>query len=256
MRTPIIAGNWKMYKTVQESVAFVQALTPQVADLTAVEMVVAPTFLALYSVAEALKGSPVKVSSQQMHWTDEGAYTSQISPIMLQGIATYAIIGHSECRAYLNETDETVNKKAIKALASGITPIIAVGESIQQRRSGEADAFVANQVRLAYANIAGELAAKTVLAYEPIWAIGTGENATGEIANAMIGGTIRATLHELYGAETAQQIRIQYGGSVKPENMAEYMQYPDIDGALVGGASLKVESFVALVRSAKQAKGL
>ncbi len=255
MRKPIIAGNWKMYKTVEESVAFVQALAPQLADVTTIDCVVAPSFVALYSVAQAVQGTVLQVASQQMHWADEGAYTSQIAPTMLRGIASYAIIGHSECRAYLNETDEMVNKKARKALASGITPIIAVGESLEQRRSGVADSFVANQVRLAYDGISADQVAQTVLAYEPIWAIGTGENATGEIANDMIGGTIRGTLRELYG-DAADNVRIQYGGSVKPENMAEYMRYPDIDGALVGGASLKVDAFVALIRIAQQAKGL
>jgi triosephosphate isomerase len=255
VRKPIIAGNWKMHKTIDESIAFVKELAPKVADYEGVDKVVAPTFIALQGVSQALEGSTVGVSSQQIHWEDKGAFTSQISPVMLQGMVQYAIIGHSECRAYLNETDETVNKKAKAALANGIQPIIAVGESLEQNEAGETADFVSGQVRAGLEGITAEQMANVILAYEPIWAIGTGKNASSAVANDIIGGVIRKTLRELYGDAVAEQTRIQYGGSVKPNNMAEYMAQPDIDGALVGGASLDVDSFAEMIRIAQETKG-
>lgn len=254
-RTPIIAGNWKMYKTLPDSVAYVHELAPLLAPFTSVERVICPTFIALASVAEAVKGSDLKVGAQQVHWKTEGAFTSQISPVMLQGLAEYVIIGHSECRQYLNETDQTVNDKSKAALAHGLKPIIAVGESLAQREGGETDAFVGGQVRAALAGITAEQMADVVIAYEPIWAIGTGRNADGPTAQATC-AMIRTVIRELYGDAVAEATRIQYGGSVKPENMAEYMSQPDIDGALVGGASLKSKDFTELVRQAAQAKGV
>ncbi len=255
MRIPIIAGNWKMYKTLQESVEFVQALAPKLAPFTNVERVVSPTFLALAAVAEALRDTGIKVSAQSVHWEVQGAFTSQISPAMLQGLAEYVIIGHSECRQYLNETDETVNKKVKAALAHGLKPIVAVGESLVQNEAGETASFVGGQVRAALEGVSASDMAHVVVAYEPIWAIGTGKSASGEIAQNIIGGTIRGTLQALYGDEVANTVRIQYGGSVKPENMAEYMSQPDVDGALVGGAALKVDDFAKLIEVAAQEKG-
>jgi triosephosphate isomerase len=255
VRKPIIAGNWKMHKTIDESIAFVKELAPKVADYEGVDKVVAPTFIALQGVSQALEGRTVGVSSQQIQWEDKGAFTSQISPVMLQGMVQYAIIGHSECRAYLNETDETVNKKAKAALANGIQPIIAVGESLEQNEAGETADFVSGQVRAGLEGITAEQMANVILAYEPIWAIGTGKNASSAVANDIIGGVIRKTLRELYGDAVAEQTRIQYGGSVKPNNMAEYMAQPDIDGALVGGASLDVDSFAEMIRIAQETKG-
>lgn len=255
MRTPIIAGNWKMYKTLEESVACVKELAPLLAQYKSVERVVAPTFLSISGVAAALSGTDIKVSSQSVHWENEGAYTSQISPSMLKGLVEYVIIGHSECRAYLSETDETVNLKARAALAHGLKAIIAVGESLEQNEAGETEQFVSGQVRKALDGISADDMAHVVIAYEPIWAIGTGKNASGEVANNIIGGTIRKTVNALYGETVASALRIQYGGSVKPGNMEEYMSQPDIDGALVGGASLKADSFTELVRIAAEAKG-
>lgn len=255
MRKPIIAGNWKMFKTLSESVEFVQALAPRLVSFTSVERVVCPTYIALAAVADALRNTDVLVGAQSIHWEAQGAFTSQIAPTMLQGLVEYVIIGHSECRAYLNETDETVNKKVKAALAYGLKPIVAVGESLAQNEAGETEQFVGGQVRAALAGVDAANMANIVMAYEPIWAIGTGKNASGEIANSIIGGTIRATLAELYGNDIAQTVRIQYGGSVKPDNMVEYMSQPDIDGALVGGASLKVDDFTKLVEAAAQAKG-
>lgn len=254
-RIPILAGNWKMHMTVQESVAFAKALEPKLAEYGTVERVLCPTYVALPSVAEALEGSPVKVGAQNVHWETHGAYTSQISPVMLQGLCEYVIIGHSECREYLGDTDEIVNRKVKAALAHGLKPILAVGESLAQNEAGETAVFVGGQVRAALDGITPEQMAQIVVAYEPIWAIGTGKSASGAQANATIGGTVRATIEALYGTPIADSTRIQYGGSVKPGNMAEYMSQPDIDGALVGGASLKVDDFVQLVAIAAQEKG-
>jgi triosephosphate isomerase len=255
MRVPIIAGNWKMYKTLDESVRFVRDLTLRLQAVKGVERVVCPPFIALGGVADALMGTDIKVGAQNMHWENQGAFTSQISPIMLQGLADYVIIGHSECRQYLHETDEMINKKVKAALANGLKPILAVGESLAQNEAGETQAFVSGQVRAALGGVTPEEMANVVIAYEPIWAIGTGKNASGEVANNIIGGTIRKTVEELYGSGIASAIRIQYGGSVKPGNMAEYMSQPDIDGGLVGGASLNVEDFAALIEIAAKEKG-
>lgn len=256
MRVPIIAGNWKMYKTLDESVRFVRDLTLRLQAVKGVERVVCPPFIALGGVADALMGTNIKVGAQNMHWENQGAFTSQISPVMLQGLADYVIVGHSECRQYLHETDEMINKKVKAALAHGLKPILAVGESLAQNEAGETQAFVSDQVRAALDAVTPEEMAHVVIAYEPIWAIGTGKNASGEVANNIIGGTIRKTVEELYGGSVANAIRIQYGGSVKPGNMAEYMSQPDIDGGLVGGASLNVEDFAALIEIAAQEKGI
>ena len=256
MRTPIIAGNWKMYKTVDESVGFVKELLPHLQPYSGVERVVIPTFLALYSVAQALQGTFLKVGAQQVHYEVEGAFTSQISPRMLQGLAEYVLVGHSECRQYLAETDETVNKKTLSALKHGFKVIVAVGENQEQNRSGQTQALVSAQVRAALREVSVDDVERVVIAYEPVWAIGTGLNCPADQAQAIIGETIRGALRDMYGDTTAEKVRIQYGGSVKPENMLEYMSQPDIDGALVGGASLKVESFTQLVALAAQAKGL
>jgi triosephosphate isomerase len=256
MRKPIIAGNWKMYKTLPESVAYVHELAPRLAPFTGVERVICPTYIALAGVADALRGTELKVGAQSVHWEAQGAFTSQISPAMLQGLVEYVIIGHSECRAYLGETDETVNKKVKAALAYALKPIVAVGESLQQNEAGQTASVIGGQIRAALEGVDAANMANIVLAYEPIWAIGTGKNASGAVAQSVIGGTIRATLIDLYGDAVAQTVRIQYGGSVKPENMHEYMSQPDIDGALVGGASLKTNDFAALIEAAAKAKGV
>jgi triosephosphate isomerase len=254
MRVPIIAGNWKMYKTPSEAVEFVKALAPQLAPLEGVERVVCPPFVAIPGVQAALAGTPVKVGAQNVHWEAQGAFTSSVSAPMLQGLVEYVIIGHSEVRQYLGETDEMVNKKAKALLAHDLKPIIAVGESLAQREAGETERFVGTQIRAAFAGIPVEALNSIVVAYEPIWAIGTGRSATGEQANTTIKLAVRDVLASLYGKEAAEGVRIQYGGSVNPKNMAEFMSQPDIDGGLVGGASLKVEDFVALVRIAIEQK--
>lgn len=255
MRTPIIAGNWKMQKTAAESVAFVKELTPALAPYTSAERVVCPTFVALVGVAEALKGTDIKVGAQNVSTALSGAYTSQIAVGMLEGLVEYVIIGHSEVRQYLGETDAVINEKAKLLLTHGIKPIIACGESLEINQAGGTDAHIHAQIVAAFNGIAEVDLPKIVVAYEPIWAIGTGLNASPDFAQQVIGGTIRGTLASLYSAEAAEQVRIQYGGSVKPGNMADYMGQPDIDGALVGGASLAVADFTTLVRIAAEVKG-
>ncbi|MBN1963143.1 MAG: triose-phosphate isomerase [Anaerolineae bacterium] len=250
MRTPIIAGNWKMYKTPAEAEAFVRELAPQIAGFSTVERVVCPPYLAIPAVAAALAGTPVKVGAQDVHFEDEGAFTGRISPVMLKGFVEYVIMGHSECRRDLGDTDEIINKKLKAALAHGFKPIVAVGESLAQNEAGETVSFVSGQIRGAYAGVSAEQALQTVIAYEPIWAIGTGRSADAETVNAIVVNAIRKPLAALYGDDVAGQLRIQYGGSVKPNNLAEYMAQPDIDGALVGGAALKADSFTALVQIA------
>ncbi len=250
MRKPFIAGNWKMYKTVAEGVELAQGLRQALADVAAMELAVCTPATALAAVSQALAGSNIGVGAQNMYWKDEGAFTGEISPAMVKELAQYVILGHSERRQYFGETDATVNLKLKAALAHGLTPIVCIGESLEQNKAGETVSYVTGQIHGAFADISAAEAGKVVLAYEPIWAIGTGLTATPEDANRIIKAAIRDVLTKLYGATTAEAIRIQYGGSVKPDNMAEFIAMPDIDGALVGGASLKVDSFTAIVKNA------
>jgi len=247
MRTPFIAGNWKMNKTVDEAVEFASLLRDTVADVEGVDIAVCPPFPALGAVAGALKGSNIRVGAQNLHWEEKGAFTGEVSADMiLSAGCTYVIIGHSERRQYFGETDETVNKKVKKALEKGLVPIVCVGETIEQRKAGEAERTVRDQLEggLKDLSVEGE---KLVVAYEPVWAIGTGETATPETAQQMH-AFIREVLAGLLPAGEAEKVRIQYGGSVKPGNVKDIMAQPDVDGALVGGASLAVDSFTAIVR--------
>ncbi|NLW56561.1 MAG: triose-phosphate isomerase [Firmicutes bacterium] len=247
MRKPIIAGNWKMYKTIPEARELVTGLKEKLKETDQVEVVVCPPFTALAPVAELIKGSGIGLGAQNLFWEEEGAYTGEVSPVMLRDLGCeYVIIGHSERRQYFGETDEMVNKKVKAALGHKLRPIICVGETLAQREAGETETLVANQVEKALAGVAAADLPQVVIAYEPIWAIGTGRSSTGEDANQVI-GLIRKTIARLYQQELADQVRIQYGGSVKPENIKEFMAQPEIDGALVGGASLKVDSFMAIV---------
>jgi triosephosphate isomerase len=252
MRTPIMAGNWKMYKTVQEALAFVDAVKEPLKAYPQAEKAICAGFVALAPLADALKGTDIKLGAQDMFWEAEGAYTGEVAPTMLQGICDLVIIGHSERRQYFGETNETVNKKIKASLAHALTPIVCVGESLEQNQAGETAAFVGEQVKAAFEGITASDAAQIVVAYEPIWAIGTGLAATPEEANRIIGTVVRATIASLYGDATAQSMRIQYGGSIKPGNVDELMSQPEIDGGLVGGASLKPEDFITLVRAAAQ----
>lgn len=247
MRKPIIAGNWKMYKTIGTAVTLVQSLLAQVGWEERVQVVICPPFTALAAVSPLIAGSRIALGAQDLFWLDEGAYTGAVAPPMLKDLGcSYVIIGHSERREHFAETDGTVNKKTKAAMAHGLVPIVCVGESLTQREAGETNTFVRNQVLAGLADL-GEKAAEIVIAYEPIWAIGTGRSSTGDDANEVI-QLIRETLAGMFGRETAEQIRILYGGSVKPNNIKEYMAYPDIDGALVGGASLETGTFVPIVK--------
>ena len=246
MRKPIIAGNWKMNMTPTEAKALVNELIPLVKDATC-EVVVCPPYVDLALAVELTKGTNIRVGAQNVHWAEKGAFTGEISAAMLKEAgAQYAIIGHSERRQYFGETDETVNSRAKAALAAGIIPIICVGESLAQREAGETDALVSGQVQAGLAGITAEQAAGLVIAYEPIWAIGTGKTATDEQANETI-GVIRKTLTGMYGQAVADQVRIQYGGSMNPKNVKGLMAQSEIDGGLIGGASLKAGDFAAVV---------
>ena len=246
MRKPIIAGNWKMNKTPSEAKALVEALKPLVAG-AACEVVVCVPALDFAAVQEAAQGSNIGVGLQNMHWEASGAYTGELSAAMLREAgAQYVIIGHSERRQYFAETDETVNKKVRAAVAAGLIPIVCVGERKQEREAGYTDALVTYQTQIALTGLTAEEVEKIVIAYEPVWAIGTGLTATDEQANETI-GVIRNAIAAVYGAETAQKVRIQYGGSMKPGNAKGLMAQPEIDGGLIGGASLKAEDFAKIV---------
>lgn len=251
MRKPIIAGNWKMNKTPKETAELINQLKPLVAQAEC-EVVVCPPAVCLAAAAEALKGSNIKLGAQNVHWARSGAFTGEISADMLKALdVEYVILGHSERRQYFGETDEGVNKRALFALSNGLIPIICVGESLEQREKGVTAEVVSSQVREALKGFTAENAADTVIAYEPIWAIGTGKTATSEQANEVI-MQIRGVVRELFGEETAEKTRIQYGGSMNPKNAAELLAQPDIDGGLIGGASLKPEQFVEIINAANQ----
>jgi triosephosphate isomerase len=254
MRTPIIAGNWKMNKNVSEAVELVRALREATADVEKVEIVVCPPFVALAAVKEALAVSKIKVGAQNMHWEEKGAFTGEVSAVMLKGLVEYVIIGHSERRQFFGETDESVNKKTKAALAKGLTPIVCVGETLAQYEAGETARVVSSQVRNGLAGLTVEQAQSIVIAYEPVWAIGTGKAATGEGANSVVALNIRGPLSEMFGAALAQSVRVQYGGSVTPTNIVEFMSRPDLDGGLVGGASLKAGDFAEIVKATARVK--
>ena len=255
MRTPFIAGNWKMHKTIEEAVALVTELRSLLDGIEGIDVAVCPPFPALESVRRALDGSFIGVGAQNMHWEEQGAFTGEVSPRMLAGLCDYVIIGHSERRTLFGETDGMVNRKLRAALAHGLTPIVCVGENLEQNQSGRTEAVVGGQVRAAFEGVPAEQARTVVIAYEPIWAIGTGVPAHGPDAARIIREVVRGTLVDLYGDDVAQSIRVQYGGSVKPNNIAEFIREPEIDGALVGGASLRAEDFAEIVRIAREAGG-
>lgn len=248
MRTPVIAGNWKLFKTIGEAVALIDGLKTSVVSVTGVEIVVAPVFTALSAVVTAAQGSQIQVAAQDCFWEAEGAYTGEVSPRLLKDVGcSHVIIGHSERRQYFGETDETVNRKAMAALADGLTVIMCVGETLAERESGKTYNVVESQVIGGLQGISAEQLQQIVIAYEPVWAIGTGKTATDEQAQE-VHAAIRALVARLYNQDAANAIRILYGGSVKLENIKGLMAQPDIDGALVGGASLKIDSFADIVR--------
>ncbi len=246
-RRPIIAGNWKMNKTTAEARDLAAKLAPLVAGAKDREIVLAPTFTSLQTLGEAIKGTNMALAAQNMHWEDKGAFTGEISAEMLLDLGCkYVIIGHSERRQYFGETDETVNKKVKQALKKGLLPIMCVGETLAEREAGRLNEVIGRQLTGGLKDIGAEDMKRVVIAYEPVWAIGTGKTATPEQANE-VHSLIRQKVKALYTVEIAERLRIQYGGSVTPDNVSSLMAKPDIDGALVGGASLKPESFAALV---------
>jgi triosephosphate isomerase len=247
MRTPVFAANWKMYKTVHEAVAFTKEFRRVIQDVDGVEMVLAPPFTALHAVAEAARASEIAVAGQDLHWEKEGAFTGEVSAGMLKEAgAEYVIVGHSERRRLFGDSDAWVNRKARAALAAGLVPIVCVGETLEEREAGQTLAVLDRQVAGAFEGVTATQVAGLVIAYEPVWAIGTGRNATpaqAQDAHAHIRGRLRAA----FGDATAAACRILYGGSVKPDNVKELRSQPDVDGALVGGASLDVTSFHDIV---------
>jgi triosephosphate isomerase (TIM) len=248
MRTKLIAGNWKMYKTPDQTRDFFRDFLPLVSGHTRDEIVVCPPFLDLAAALEAAKGSNVAIGGQNVHWKEEGAFTGETSAAMLLAYGvTHVIVGHSERRQYFGETDDTVNLRLKTALETGLTPICCVGEVLEEREAGATDDVLRRQCVRAFHKISAKKAAKLVIAYEPVWAIGTGKTATPEIA-AAAHAVIRLEASRIFGDDFAQQLRILYGGSVKPDNSSALMEQEEIDGALVGGASLDPKSFAAIVK--------
>jgi triosephosphate isomerase len=260
MRKPFVAGNWKMYKTVAEARHLVSELVPGLQAVAGVEKVLCPAFSALLAVRALLEGMDIGLGAQNMHWEVSGAYTGEVSPSMVAELCQYVIIGHSERRAYFGETDETVNRKVQAALAHGLTPIVCVGETLEENEAGRTAEVVSRQIREGLARLglsevgpaesSLDAASPIVVAYEPVWAIGTGRAATAEGANAVVADVIRPALAELFNSALAQGTRVLYGGSVKASNAAEFFAMAEIDGALVGGASLKAAEFIPIVQAA------
>ncbi|MBM7704528.1 triose-phosphate isomerase [Metabacillus iocasae] len=251
MRKPIIAGNWKMHKVLSEATSFVEEVKGLVPTADSVESVVCAPALFLDRLVEATKGTDLKIGAQNMHFQESGAYTGEVSPVALNDLGvSYVILGHSERREMFAETDETVNKKTISAFKHGLLPIVCCGETNEEREQDQTKAVVAEQVKKALQGLDETQAKQVVIAYEPIWAIGTGKSSTAEDANEVC-AYIRSVVAEQFSQEVAEAVRIQYGGSVKPANIKEYMSQSDIDGALVGGASLEAQSFVQLLEAGK-----
>ena len=253
MRTPLIAANWKMNTTVGEAVELVRNMLGELDKIGGIDKVICPPFISLVTVAEIVKGSSVKLGAQNMYFEDRGAYTGEISPPMLASLCRFVIIGHSERRQHFGETGEIINKKVKAALGAGMTPILCVGEKLEENEAGKTAEVIRGQVELALADM--DNLENAVIAYEPIWAIGSGRSATGEQAGETI-ALIREKVASLFGMETARNMRILYGGSVTADNIAEFVSQPEIDGALVGGASLNTEQFISIVRQTAEIRGI
>ncbi|NOY99997.1 MAG: triose-phosphate isomerase [Chloroflexi bacterium] len=251
MRVPIVAGNWKMNKTVAEARDLVAEMIPFLRDVQGVKTVFCPPSPALLPVSAMLQGTDIGLGAQNMHWEEKGAFTGELAPAMVAEFCQYVILGHSERRMYFGETDETVNRKVRAAQAHDLIPIVCVGETLDENESGRTSEVVSRQLSAGLQDVDPASASRIVIAYEPIWAIGTGRAATGPDANRVVADVIRPALEKLFGAQTAQAIRVLYGGSVKAGNAAEFFAQPDIDGALVGGASLKADEFVKIVYVAR-----
>ncbi|HEY9151838.1 MAG TPA: triose-phosphate isomerase [Anaerolineales bacterium] len=252
MRLPLVAGNWKMNKTVEEARELVNSMAPKLLEIQGVEKVLCPPFVSLLPVSALLEGSGIGLGAQNMYWEEKGAFTGEVSPTMVKEFCQYVILGHSERRTYFGETDETVNKRLRTAQKFDLTPIVCVGETLQQYESNQTSEVVRRQIKFGLADVDSAFAPRLVVAYEPVWAIGTGKASSGPNANDVVAKVIRPALSELFGNETAQAIRILYGGSVTASNAAEFFGQPEIDGALVGGASLKLDEFVAITQAASK----
>lgn len=250
MRKPFVAGNWKMNKTIAETRDLVSQLSEKISVITGVEKIICPPFVSLQTASALIGGSDIGLGAQNMHWEEKGAFTGEVSPAMVKELCGYVILGHSERRAYFNESDEIVNRKLISAQKYGLTPIVCVGETLDQYESKLTREIVSRQTSQSLKDVSPDFAPRIVVAYEPVWAIGTGKASNGLEANAVVKDVIRPALAELFGLETAQAIRVLYGGSVTSSNAAEFFGQPDIDGALVGGASLKVDEFAAITGAA------
>lgn len=250
MRVPFIAANWKMYKTVHDAVVYIKEFRSLVKDVTGVEIVVAPPFTAIHAAAEAARNSSVGIAAQNLHWEREGAYTGEISAAMAREAgAEYAIVGHSERRRLFGETDATVNRRATAALANDLTPIVCIGETLEERERNETMAVLDRQIKAGLDGVSGDQVGSLVVAYEPVWAIGTGRNATPAQAGEAH-AHIRSRIRQWFGGSAAEQCHVIYGGSVKPDNIVELIALPDVDGALVGGASLDARAFWQMVKAA------
>jgi triosephosphate isomerase len=250
MRKPLMAGNWKMNKTISEAASVVKALRGAVADVNDVEILLCPSFTALYAVSNEVKGSNINIGAQDIFWEAKGAFTGEVSPAMVKDTGcSYVLVGHSERRQYFGETNETVNKKTKAALAIGLTPVVCIGETLMERESDITFQVIEKQIKEGLSHLTPEQASLTVIAYEPVWAIGTGKTATPHQAQE-VHAFVRKIYAQMY-KEAASNARILYGGSVNPENVSELMKQPDIDGGLVGGASLEAESFAKLVKYSK-----
>jgi triosephosphate isomerase len=253
MRTPLIAGNWKMNTTVEDAVNLIKTMQPGLQKIQGVEKVLCPPFVSLVAARAILKGSSVKLGAQNVFYEEKGAYTGEVSPLMLADLCEYVIIGHSERRQYFGETDEIINKKIKTAIKVGLKPILCIGETPEENEAGQTREVLGKQYIACSDRL--YLLSGMVIAYEPLWAIGTGKSATGDEANRTI-GFIRQFISRLHGSGIGNTARILYGGSVTAANISEFMKKSDIDGALVGGASLKADEFVSIVRQASEIKGL
>ncbi|EGP5689362.1 TPA: triose-phosphate isomerase [Enterococcus faecium] len=251
MRKPIIAGNWKMNKTASEAKEFAEAVKNKIPSNDKVDSVIGSPALFLQELMTSAEGTELKISAQNCYWENSGAFTGETSPAALADLGVhYVIIGHSERREYFHETDEDINKKAKAIFANGMTPILCCGESLETYEAGKTAEWIEGQITAGLADLSAEQVSNMVIAYEPIWAIGTGKSADAQIADEIC-GVVRQTVEKLYGKEVSKAVRIQYGGSVKPENIAEYMAKENVDGALVGGASLQADSFLSLLDAVK-----
>jgi triosephosphate isomerase (TIM) len=250
MRKTFVAGNWKMNKTVEQACALVQEMLPGIQGVLSVERVICPPFTSLMPLSAILAGTGIGLGAQNMHWEASGAYTGELSPAMVKEYCQYVILGHSERRTYFGETDAIVNRKVKAALANGLVPIFCIGETLDENKAGKTADVIIRQVSQGLLDLSIEQAAQVVIAYEPVWAIGTGLASSGPGANVVVADYIRPTMQKMFGSGIAQDVRVLYGGSVTGANAAEFFGQPDIDGALVGGASLKPADFTAIVKAA------